>query len=115
MSKKVLIGIGIVGVLIVIAVAAYVLRPPAEASAPIEAISVEVEQSAAEEPETVVEEAAPVEEPTEIPVAEDETEKWADLQERIENAEQMIEWVNSQSYLESLHGTMGADWVHRES
>lgn len=47
--------------------------------------------------------------------AEDETEKWADLQERIEKAEQMIEWVTSQTYLDSLHGTIGADWVHRKS
>lgn len=49
MSKKVLIGIGVVGVIIVIAVAAYVLRPTAEASAPIEAVPVEVEPSAVEE------------------------------------------------------------------
>ena len=46
---------------------------------------------------------------------EDETEKWADLQERIEKAEQMIEWVSSQSYLDRLQGTSGADWVHKEN
>ena len=45
---------------------------------------------------------------------EDETDKWADLQERIEKAENMIEWVSSQSYLDRLQGTLGADWVHRE-
>lgn len=45
---------------------------------------------------------------------EDDTEKWANLQEGIENAEQMIEWVTSQSYLDRLQGTIGADWVHRE-
>jgi polyisoprenoid-binding protein YceI len=67
MSKKVLIGIGIVGVLIVVAVAAYVLRPTAEASAPIEAVPVEVEQSVAEEP-------TPMEEMTEMPEAEEKTE-----------------------------------------
>jgi hypothetical protein len=46
---------------------------------------------------------------------EDETDKWADLQERIEKAEQMIEWVSSENYLDRLQGTLGADWVHRES
>ena len=46
---------------------------------------------------------------------EDETESWADLQERIEKAEHMIEWVSSQSYLDRLQGTLGADWVHREA
>lgn len=49
MSKKVVFGIGVVGALIIVAVvAAYVLRPPAEASAPIEAVPVEMEQSAVE-------------------------------------------------------------------
>ena len=47
-------------------------------------------------------------------ITEDDTEKWAQLQEDIENAEQMIEWVTSQSYLDRLHGTIGADWVHRD-
>ena len=46
---------------------------------------------------------------------EDETEKWADLQERIEKAEHMIEWISSQNYLERLQGTLGADWVHRRN
>ncbi len=46
-------------------------------------------------------------------VTEAETELWADLQGRIENAEQMLEWINSSSYLERLHGTIGADWIHR--
>jgi hypothetical protein len=45
---------------------------------------------------------------------ESETEKWAELQERIEKAEQMIEWVRSQNYLDRLQGTLGADWIHRE-
>ncbi|MFC1996762.1 YceI family protein [Chloroflexota bacterium] len=49
MSKKVLIGIGVVGILIIVGVGAYVLRPTAEASAPIEAVPVEVEESAAQE------------------------------------------------------------------
>ena len=38
MSKNVLIGIGVVAILILVGAAAYVLRPTAEASAPIEAI-----------------------------------------------------------------------------
>jgi hypothetical protein len=41
------------------------------------------------------------------------TDLWADLHGRMENAEQMLEWVNSQSYLERLVGTIGADWIHR--
>jgi len=44
---------------------------------------------------------------------ESETELWADLQGRIENAEQMLEWISSKSYLERLNGTLGADWIHR--
>jgi len=41
------------------------------------------------------------------------TELWADLQGRMENAEEMLEWVNSDSYLERLQGTLGADWIHK--
>lgn len=41
------------------------------------------------------------------------TDLWADLQGRIENAEHMIEWVNSDSYLQRLEGTLGADWIHK--
>ena len=41
------------------------------------------------------------------------TELWADLQGQVENAEQMLEWVNSDSYLERLQGTIGADWIHK--
>jgi polyisoprenoid-binding protein YceI len=74
MSKNVLFGIGIVGALIVVGVAAYVLRPTAEASAPIEAISVEVEEATSEpivvdeNTEKVEMEEKPAEE---IPAAED--------------------------------------------
>jgi len=46
-------------------------------------------------------------------INESETELWADLQGCIENAEQMLEWINSDSYLERLHGTLGADWIHQ--
>ena len=65
MSKKVLIGIGIVGILVIIGVGAYVLRPTAEASAPIEAVPVATE--VAEEAPTVSED-----EP-EMPAAEEAT------------------------------------------
>jgi len=41
------------------------------------------------------------------------TELWAELQGRMENAEHMMEWVNSDSYLERLQGTLGADWIHK--
>ncbi len=44
---------------------------------------------------------------------ESNTEQWSDLQDRIENAEQMIKWINSDSYLQRLNGTLGADWIHR--
>lgn len=43
------------------------------------------------------------------------TELWAELQGRVENAEQMLEWVNSDSYLERLKGTLGADWIHKDA
>jgi len=41
------------------------------------------------------------------------TEQWADLQDQMEKAEQMLEWVNSDSYLDRLQGTLGADWIHK--
>ncbi len=41
------------------------------------------------------------------------TDLWADLQGRMENAEEMLEWVNSDSYLQRLQGTLGADWIHK--
>lgn len=44
---------------------------------------------------------------------EEEAEQRADLQDRIEKAERMIERVSSQDYLDRLQGTLGADWVHR--
>ena len=45
---------------------------------------------------------------------EEETDQWSEMQGRMEKAEQMIEWVNSQNYLDRLQGTLGADWVHKE-
>jgi hypothetical protein len=46
---------------------------------------------------------------------ENETEEWAVLQGRIEKADEMLEWVSSQSYLDSLQGSLGADWIHRDA
>jgi len=48
-------------------------------------------------------------------VPENETEDWARLQGRIEKADEMLEWVSSQSYLDSLQGSLGADWIHKEA
>lgn len=45
MSKKIIIGIGIVVLVALVAVAAYVLRPPAEASQPIEAVPIQAEEA----------------------------------------------------------------------
>ncbi|MBE9559227.1 MAG: hypothetical protein IMF15_00495 [Proteobacteria bacterium] len=41
------------------------------------------------------------------------TDLWASLQDQMEKAEQMLEWVNSDSYLDRLQGTLGADWIHK--
>jgi hypothetical protein len=41
------------------------------------------------------------------------TNLWAELQGQMENAEAMLAWVNSDSYLERLQGTIGADWIHK--
>ncbi len=43
------------------------------------------------------------------------TDVWASLQGQMENAEQMLEWVNSDSYLQRLQGTIGADWIHKSA
>ena len=43
------------------------------------------------------------------------TEDWAELQGRIEKADEMFEWVNSQGYLDRLQGTLGADWIHKKA
>lgn len=70
MSRSVLIGIGIVGVLIVVGVAAYVFRPTAEASAPIEAIPIEVEESSTEEIQSIATDSDSVEMEEDVPAAE---------------------------------------------
>lgn len=74
MSKKFLVGIGIIGVLIVVGVAAYVLRPTAEASAPIEAIPVQVETDAdesVEESDVGAEKSEPMEADAEMSAVEE--------------------------------------------
>ena len=43
-----------------------------------------------------------------------ESDKRADLQARIEDAENRIDIASSDDYVEFLKGTLGADWVHRE-
>jgi len=43
---------------------------------------------------------------------ESETGLWADLQGRMERAEEMLAWVKSDTFLEQLEGTIGADWIH---
>jgi len=45
---------------------------------------------------------------------EDETDRCLHLVERIGEADRMIGVVSSQSYLQRLQGTLGADWIHRE-
>jgi len=44
----------------------------------------------------------------------DEADRRIQLTERITEADRMIERVSSDYYLERLHGTLGADWIHRE-
>ncbi|MCW8922013.1 MAG: hypothetical protein OQK69_00080 [Gammaproteobacteria bacterium] len=48
-------------------------------------------------------------------IPEDETGEWAELQGRLEKADEMTEWVESQSYLDSLQGSLGADWIHKQA
>jgi len=44
----------------------------------------------------------------------DETDRQSHLAARINEADSMIDRVSSQGYLKRLHGTLGADWIHRE-
>ncbi|MFC1774132.1 hypothetical protein ACFL3A_12375 [Pseudomonadota bacterium] len=44
----------------------------------------------------------------------DEIDKRLEMAERIREADRMIGVVSSQSYLDRLQGTLGADWIHRE-
>jgi hypothetical protein len=50
-----------------------------------------------------------------LETSEDEAEKQADLQARLETADKMIEQVCSQDYYNKLQGTLGADWIVREN
>ena len=43
---------------------------------------------------------------------ENEVEKRAYLQTRMSDAQKMIDTISSDSYLEQLTGTLGADWIH---
>ncbi len=44
----------------------------------------------------------------------DESDRRTHLSERIDKVDRMIERVSSPDYLQRLHGTLGADWIHRE-
>jgi hypothetical protein len=46
-------------------------------------------------------------------LGEDETERRTEISQRIREADRMIGVVSSQSYLDRLQGTLGADWIHR--
>jgi len=45
---------------------------------------------------------------------EDEHERRTHLAERISKTDRMVERVTSDDYMKRLHGTLGADWIHRE-
>jgi hypothetical protein len=46
---------------------------------------------------------------------ESEVEKRAYLQTRMTDAKKMIEIISSDSYIEQVTGTLGADWIHRQN
>ena len=46
---------------------------------------------------------------------EDESDRRYRLEELCREADRMIQRVSEQAYLERLQGTLGADWIHRES
>ena len=46
---------------------------------------------------------------------ENEIEKRAYLQARMTDAKKMIETISSDSYIEQLTGTLGADWIHHQN
>lgn len=48
-------------------------------------------------------------------ILESETEERANLQAHVTDAGRMIKVVTSEDYTERLMGTLGADWVHRET
>jgi polyisoprenoid-binding protein YceI len=72
-----MIGIGIVAVLIIVGAAAYILRPPAEASEPIEAISVDVDDMDAEEKTADTDQQVSAQSSEEMPMTGEQTESAA--------------------------------------
>ena len=46
---------------------------------------------------------------------EDEEERRRHLSERIAEADRMMDKVSGKEYLERLHGTLGADWIHHQA
>ena len=83
MSKNVLIGIGIVAVLVIVGAAAYILRPPAEASEPIEAISVEVDDMETEEKAADTDQQVSAPSSEEMPVSGEQAESAADVDDPV--------------------------------
>jgi len=77
MSKNIMIGIVIVAVLLIVGAAAYILRPPAEASEPIEAISVEVDDMDAEEKTADTDQQVSAQSSEEMPMTGEQTESAA--------------------------------------
>jgi len=48
-----------------------------------------------------------------VELDEDEADRQLHLSERIIEADRMMAKVSGQQYLDRLHGTLGADWIHR--
>ena len=46
---------------------------------------------------------------------ENNTDEWVALHGRIEKAGEMFDWVSSQGYLDSIQGSLGADWIHKKT
>lgn len=83
MSKRIITGIGIVVLIALVAVVAYVLRPPAEVSQPIEAVPIQ-----AEETEQAVEPTTPPE--TEDATVVEETENNSEIGEASAEGESAV-------------------------
>lgn len=83
MSKNILIGIGVVAVLVIVGAAAYILRPPAEASEPIEAISVNVDDMDAEEKAADKDQQVSTQVVEEMPMTDEQAENAADVDDQV--------------------------------
>lgn len=94
MTKKIVIGIGIVVLVAVVAVIAYILRPSAEASQPIEAIPIQEESV---DDQTVE--------------AEDMKEESAEAVEDTALEEEMVEESSAESEAEAAESTSSSDPV----